>query len=53
MDKTPLPPAAATPEEDEDLFSDFPWVDGPIKMDYGYNVWYASLCRALISQSPS
>ena len=38
VDETPLPPVAATAEEDEDLFVDCPWVDGPIKMDYGFNV---------------
>ncbi|KAK5659139.1 hypothetical protein OQA88_1229 [Cercophora sp. LCS_1] len=37
-DETPLPLVAATPEEDEDLFGDYPWVDGPVKMDYGFNV---------------
>jgi len=37
-DETPLPPPAATPEEDEDLLGDYPWVDGPVKMDYGFNV---------------
>ncbi|RYP55240.1 hypothetical protein DL769_010209 [Monosporascus sp. CRB-8-3] len=37
-DTTPLPPPAPTPEEDEDLFANYVWCDGPIKMDYGYNV---------------
>ncbi|TRX94532.1 hypothetical protein FHL15_004687 [Xylaria flabelliformis] len=37
-DKTPLPPPAATPEEDEDLLADYVWCDRPVKMDYGYNV---------------
>ncbi|KAI0528051.1 galactoside O-acetyltransferase [Xylaria bambusicola] len=37
-DKTPLPPQAGTPEDDEDLLGDFPWIDRPVKMDYGYNV---------------
>ncbi|RYP05359.1 hypothetical protein DL764_003852 [Monosporascus ibericus] len=37
-DKTPLPPPAPTPEEDEDLLANYVWCDGPIKMDYGYNV---------------
>jgi hypothetical protein len=37
-DKTPLPPVAATPEEDEDLFGEQVWCDAPIKMDYGHNV---------------
>lgn len=38
MDKTPLPPPASTPEEDEELFQDDPWVEPPVAMDYGYNV---------------
>ncbi|KAK0610703.1 acetyltransferase [Bombardia bombarda] len=38
QDDTPLPPSAATPEEDDALLADYAWVDGPIKMDYGYNV---------------
>ncbi|KAI0191526.1 hypothetical protein EV127DRAFT_407468 [Xylaria flabelliformis] len=42
-DKTPLPPPAATPEEDEDLLADYVWCDRPVKMDYGYNVKYVSL----------
>lgn len=37
-DTTALPPPAATPEEDERLFDDEPWVEGPIHMDYGINV---------------
>lgn len=36
----PLPPVAATPEEDEDLLGKLVWCDAPIKMDYGYNVKY-------------
>ena len=38
QDKTPLPPQAATPEEDDTLFEDDPWVEPPLAMDYGYNV---------------
>lgn len=37
-DDTPLPPPAATPEEDEKLFQDDPFVVAPIAMDYGFNV---------------
>ncbi|KAL2255963.1 hypothetical protein VTK26DRAFT_2421 [Humicola hyalothermophila] len=37
-DTTPLPPRAPTLEEDERLLLDYPYVEGPIKMDYGYNV---------------
>lgn len=38
MDDTPIPPEAPTPEEDSDLLEDYPYVDGPIKVDYGFNV---------------
>jgi acetyltransferase-like isoleucine patch superfamily enzyme len=37
-DSTPLPPSAATPEQDEKLFEEDPWIGPPIAMDYGYNV---------------
>ncbi|KAJ7140058.1 hypothetical protein C8R43DRAFT_1018803 [Mycena crocata] len=37
-DKTPMPAPAATPEEDEDVLSQYVWCDGPIKFDYGRNV---------------
>ncbi|KAH6604209.1 WbbJ Acetyltransferase (isoleucine patch superfamily) [Trichoderma cornu-damae] len=37
-DNSPLPPKAASEEEDEALLEDYPWVEGPLKMDYGYNV---------------
>ncbi|KAB2569009.1 hypothetical protein BFW01_g8436 [Lasiodiplodia theobromae] len=37
-DTTPLPPPAATPEADDALFEDEPWVEGPIHIDYGTNV---------------
>lgn len=37
-DKTPLPPKAATPEEDSALFRDDAYIDGPIKVDYGVNM---------------
>lgn len=33
-----MPPQAATPEEDDALFEDDPWVEPPLAMDYGYNV---------------
>lgn len=42
QDKTPLPPKAATEEEDEELLQDLAWVDRPIgKIDYGYNIKYS------------
>ncbi|KJZ75830.1 hypothetical protein HIM_04654 [Hirsutella minnesotensis 3608] len=37
-DETPLPPQVADSDQDEALFEDYPWVDAPIKLDYGYNV---------------
>jgi acetyltransferase-like isoleucine patch superfamily enzyme len=37
-DETPLPPQASTPEEDDALFEQEPWVMPPINMDYGHNV---------------
>lgn len=38
MDKTPLPPQAATQDEDDKLFADDPWIEPPLAMDYGYKV---------------
>jgi hypothetical protein len=37
-DKSPLPPPADTEEEDEILLQDEPYIDGPIKVDYGTNL---------------
>ncbi|OJD36085.1 acetyltransferase [Diplodia corticola] len=37
-DTRPLPPPAATREEDDALFEDEPWIEGPMHIDYGYNV---------------
>ena len=38
QDKTPLPPPAATPEEDEAQLDSFPRVEPPVFVDYGTNV---------------
>jgi acetyltransferase-like isoleucine patch superfamily enzyme len=38
QDQTPLPPQADTPEDDDKLFEDDPWIEPPLAMDYGYNV---------------
>ena len=38
QDATPLPPQASTPEDDEELFEDDPWVEPPVVIDYGFNV---------------
>ncbi|KAF3810753.1 putative maltose O-acetyltransferase [Colletotrichum gloeosporioides] len=37
-DTIPLPPPRARRDEDDAILEDWPWVDAPIKMDYGYNV---------------
>ena len=33
-----MPPEGPTPEEDEALFADDPWIEGPVRIDYGFNV---------------
>jgi acetyltransferase-like isoleucine patch superfamily enzyme len=38
QDQTPLPPPASTPEDDDKLFENEPWIEPPLAMDYGYNV---------------
>lgn len=38
QDETPLPPQAPTQEEDDKLFDNDPWIEPPVRMDYGYNV---------------
>jgi hypothetical protein len=40
-DKSPLPPPGATEEEDTLLLQDEPYIDGPIKVDYGSNLRYS------------
>ncbi|KAL1880252.1 hypothetical protein Plec18167_003655 [Paecilomyces lecythidis] len=37
-DKTPLPEPAADPAQDEVLFQHEPWIEPPIRIDYGFNV---------------
>lgn len=34
----PLPPKAATPEADDALFASDPWVEGPVRVDYGIHL---------------
>ncbi|KAM5469242.1 hypothetical protein MauCBS54593_004597 [Microsporum audouinii] len=36
-DKRPMPPPAADQEADDALFEDDPWIEAPIRADYGYN----------------
>ena len=37
-DKTPLPPQLEDDEQDAAQFVDEPWIEGPIRLDYGINV---------------
>jgi acetyltransferase-like isoleucine patch superfamily enzyme len=37
-DKTPLPPQLDDPIADEEQFKNEPWIEAPIKVDYGFNV---------------
>ncbi|WDK23089.1 acetyltransferase [Colletotrichum graminicola] len=34
----PLPPTGATEEGDDAVLHEYPWIERPIKIDYGYNV---------------
>ena len=42
QDETPLPPKVDGDDEekDEGLLENYPWIDGPIRVDTGYNVKY-------------
>ncbi|GKZ26339.1 maltose acetyltransferase [Aspergillus brasiliensis] len=37
-DTTPLPPPSQDPAEEDKLLQKYPWIEPPIRMDYGYNV---------------
>lgn len=37
-DDRPLPPPAATDEEEDAILHEYPWIERPIRMDYGTNV---------------
>ncbi|PLB47100.1 trimeric LpxA-like protein [Aspergillus steynii IBT 23096] len=37
-DKTPLPPPKEDPAEDDALFEQEPWIEPPVRIDYGFNV---------------
>ncbi|THC91856.1 hypothetical protein EYZ11_008678 [Aspergillus tanneri] len=37
-DKSPIPPSKEDPTEDDALFARYPWIEAPIRMDYGFNV---------------
>ncbi|BCS26383.1 sugar O-acetyltransferase [Aspergillus puulaauensis] len=38
QDTTPLPPAKEDPAEDDAVLENEPWIEQPIRVDYGYNV---------------
>lgn len=38
QDDTPLPPQRDNPAEDEAALADEPWIEGPVRIDYGFNV---------------
>lgn len=42
-DKTPMPPPGATEEEEALNLQDDPYIERPIKVDYGFNVKYVAL----------
>jgi acetyltransferase-like isoleucine patch superfamily enzyme len=42
QDPTPLPPPAETDEADEQLFALDPWIEPPVRIDYGTNVTLGS-----------
>ncbi|PYH95761.1 trimeric LpxA-like protein [Aspergillus ellipticus CBS 707.79] len=37
-DKSPLPPPSQDPVDDDEILKKQPWVEPPIRIDYGYNV---------------
>ncbi|GME65491.1 hypothetical protein CDV31_007847 [Neofusicoccum parvum] len=37
-DEKELPPPAPTPEEEDSVLHNYPWVERPIAIDYGYNI---------------
>jgi hypothetical protein len=40
-DKTPLPPPGNSEEEEAVALQNFPYIDGPVKVDYGTNLRYS------------
>lgn len=38
QDTIPLPPAKEDPAEDDAVLENEPWIEQPIRVDYGYNV---------------
>jgi acetyltransferase-like isoleucine patch superfamily enzyme len=43
-DRRPLPPPLDDPDADDALFSDEPWIEAPLKIDYGFNVRLGAGC---------
>lgn len=37
-DDRPLPPPAATEDEDDNVLHEYPWIEAPIRIDYGTNI---------------
>jgi hypothetical protein len=37
-DESPMPPVGANEDEEAILLQNEPYVDGPVKADYGYNI---------------
>jgi acetyltransferase-like isoleucine patch superfamily enzyme len=37
-DDRPLPPPGANDEEEDAILHEYPWIEAPIRFDYGYNV---------------
>lgn len=37
-DTRPLPSEAPTPNEDDELFTEDPWIIPPVRADYGFNI---------------
>jgi len=46
-DKSPIPPPGKTEDEDAVILKDEPYIDGPIKVDYGTNLRYLANPKSL------
>lgn len=40
-DKSPIPPPGKSEDEDALILQDYPYIDGPVKVDYGTNLRYS------------
>jgi len=52
-DKSPIPPPGDSEEDDTVLLKDEPYIDGPIKVDYGTNLRYSTLSMSRLECSHS